>query len=126
MKKMILNLALAATAVASVAANAATQGTACSGAKTAGPGTAVTADTTATNEFVLVTFTPQCSANTFVEWAQTATAMGVASASAKGRNYFSGSTNGGGVQPTGTKCPDTGCVDSGLATIAAQKAGSSS
>ena len=122
MNKIVISLVFAATSLMSSASFAAASGTACAGATTATAGTST--GTPGTGEFIQNAFTPQCSANVHLQWAQSATAVGVGSASTKGRNYFGGSSNGGGVQPTGTKCPDTGCVATGLGDIASSKVGS--
>lgn len=108
MKKIVLASVLAAAAVASMGtANAATSGLVCSGPTAAGNGS-FTVDTNATNEFVKVAFTPKCSANVIMRYSQNQSALGVVSGSSKGKNYFGGGTNGGGVAPMGS-CAAAGC-----------------
>lgn len=68
---------------------------------TAGTGPAVAAGTAGT-DFILQGFTPRCSNNVFLDWAQTARAVGVGSASSKGGVSFRGNSEGGAV--TGTAC----------------------
>lgn len=97
MKKIVLASVLAAAAISSMnAANAATAGQVCSGPTTASNGS-FTVDTSATNEFVKVAFTPKCSANVIMQYSSNATSLGVVAASGKGKTLFGGGTNGGGV-----------------------------
>ncbi|MBX9848234.1 MAG: hypothetical protein K2X64_02985 [Rhodocyclaceae bacterium] len=105
--KKYLEIAVGVMAVVGAVANVQAQTTACSANATGGTYT-VTGG--ATTDFVAVTFTGRCSANVFMTYQQNATAMAVGSASRKGGNIFSGSTAGGGVQPTGTKCVAAGCT----------------
>lgn len=108
MKKIILASVLATVAVASIGtANAATANVVCNGSSPAGSGTFAT-DTSVTTEFVKVAFTPKCSANVHMHSTQNANAMGVASGSTKGKNYFGGGTGSGGITVKGT-CATTGC-----------------
>ena len=108
MKKIILASVLASVAVASIGtANAAADNVVCNGASPAAAGTFAT-DTTVTTEFVKVAFTPKCSANVHMHSSQTTNALGVASGSTKGKNWFGGGTNSGGVVVGGT-CATSGC-----------------
>ena len=99
--------------------------TACSG--TAAGTYSVTA-AGGTQNFVQVTFTGRCSANVNMSYAQNATVMAVGAASRKGGNVFGGHSNGGGVSPTGAKCPAAGCTitEANTATTAKLAEGSSS
>jgi hypothetical protein len=103
MKKVILASVLGVVAVGTV--NAAADVTACTG--TAGNGTAPTA---AATNFIKVSFTPKCSANTYVFGQDSATYYRTGAVSTKGANAFAGSTNGGGV--AATACGGTSCVAS--------------
>jgi hypothetical protein len=104
MKKIsvVLTTMLAASSVYAASASV------CSAPTTAGDGTAITgligftAAASGTTGFVLNSFTPKCSANVFAAVEQSEIALAVAAGSKKGKNMFSGSTNGGGVKPTGT------------------------
>lgn len=112
MKKIALAMVLAGF---SFGAMAAATGDACTGTAA---GTATGAP--GTNEFIKAEFTPKCSANTFVSFSQTATAIGVGSASIKGKNRFGGSSEGGGVTQRGA-CSASPCAQgdaSGAATTA--------
>lgn len=79
---LVLNLS--ATAYAAQSGDACTNGTA----------TAVASDA---SYFVKNNFTPKCSNNTSVKFAQTATDFYVKGASSKGMHTYGGSTEGGGV-----------------------------
>lgn len=114
MKKLLLVAALATFPMMSMAAAP----NACSG----GSGTAIDFATDGT-KFVRVQFTPVCSANSIVQYGQDATTLWGASGSAKGKNTFIGTTNGGSVKPNGSgACGDDGCssseVGSALGTVA--------
>jgi hypothetical protein len=100
MKKLfILLVGLAATAPV-LAANT----VACSG--TAGNGTVITG---AATNFVRNDVLPKCSANTLVNWDQTANGFAVASTSIKGKNVFSGNTGGGSITSVGV-CNASPCA----------------
>lgn len=58
--------------------------------------------------FVVLTFTPKCSANVDAAFEQNTIAFVVGSASRKGKNRFVGSTGGGGV--TGAGCAAVTCT----------------
>lgn len=77
----------------------------CDGSATAKNG-AVPASGTANTHFMVVAIAPKCSAN--VHLAGTDGTSGawyaVGAVSVKGKNAFSGHTNGGAVAPTGTAC----------------------
>lgn len=100
MKKTLMLACLAATALSSVALDANATAV-CSGA---GGSVAVAAGT----EFIKVAFNAQCSANIFSNYSQNALSMGVVAGSSKGKNFFGGGTNGGGITQRGT-CATTGC-----------------
>ena len=76
---------------------------------TAGAHNATAAVASGTGKFVATGFTPKCSSNVFLAYEQDAVAFAVAGASAKGKNVFSGSTNGGGVTSTAA-CAAAACV----------------
>lgn len=82
----------------------------------------------AATAFIQVTFTARCSANVFLQYSQNTTVLAVAAASRKGKNYFSGHSNGGGITTNGV-CAGTGgaCEESVVGTKAgdALTAGSS-
>ena len=108
MKKVILSSVLAAAAIGSVSpANAtSTAQQFCSGIS----GTGATADNSSSaTSFVKVAFAPKCSANVFLYGSDSDTYYRVASASAKGKTSFAGSTMGGGIAAAGT-CAATGCT----------------
>lgn len=86
MKKIILGATLLAAATSAMATNV------CTGATTATGVAVATA-----GSFIVKAFTQQCSAKVFLNYAETATAVGVASASLGGKSIFVGSSNGGGV-----------------------------
>lgn len=118
MMKTTLGVALCVASSVTFAAAA------CAGATTAGSGTAITG---ATTNFVKVTFTPKCSANTYVDYEQDLVNLGAAGGSSKGKTVFAGNTSGGGVQPNGTTCA-SGCSatqSAAGATAALTAAGSS-
>lgn len=117
MKKVLILSVLAATAALSSTANAATDGTVCAAPTAATNGTAFTAG--GSSEFVKVAFTPKCSANVHLFYAQNANAFGVVSGSTKGKNYFGGGTGGGGVKSVGA-CAATGCSTTEMNTTNAQ------
>jgi hypothetical protein len=105
-------ISIAVTAFLTVSSVYATGTTVCSAPATAGDGTPIVNNGTSstgfspansgTTPFVINNFTPKCSANVYAAFEQTEIAAGVAAGSKKGKNLFSGSTNGGGVKPTGT------------------------
>lgn len=78
----------------------------CAAPTSAGNGTQITgtvgftAANGGTTGFVVNSFTPRCSANVHAAIEQNETVLAVASGSGKGRKMFTGSTNGGSVQPT--------------------------
>jgi hypothetical protein len=100
MKKIFIVLFGLATAVPVFAA----QTVACSG--TAGNGTVIGG--VATN-FVRNDILPKCSANTLVDWDQSAIGFAVAAASIRGKNIFTGNTGGGAVTSVGT-CSASPCA----------------
>lgn len=77
-------------------------------------------------QFIQVTFTARCSNNVFLSYDQNTTVLAVGAASKKGKNYFAGHSNGGGISVNGV-CPGTGCVAADVNTKAgdALTAGSS-
>lgn len=103
MKKI---LALAVLAISPLLASAAASDDVCDG--TTAKKVPITAGT---SEFIKRDFNAQCSANVGLSYAQNATVIAVAAASAKGKTYFSGSSEGGAVTKDGTTdCPNSGCV----------------
>jgi hypothetical protein len=99
MKKALILSVLAAAAVSPMA-NAT--------AVCAGDAPGVSKSVSANSLFVLVGFATQCSSNVFSNYTETPTAFGVVAGSKKGKNFFGGSTNGGGVRQVGP-CAATGC-----------------
>ena len=83
-------------------------GNTCTAAATSADGAIITVIGVGTPSFVVVPFTPKCSANTFVSFEQNAVAFVVGSASSKGKNAFLGSSGGGGV--SGQKCAGVTCI----------------
>lgn len=104
MKKVMILTFVAASALSSLS-NAATDGTVCAAATTAGNGSEVTAST----NFVKVSFTPKCSANVHMGYSQTGTSFGVVAGSSKGKFAFGGGTGGGGVKSSAA-CATSGCT----------------
>ena len=99
MKKALILSVLAAAAVSPMAnATAVCDGSA--------PG--VSKSVSANSLFVLVGFQTQCSSNVYSNYSETATAFGVVAGSKKGKNFFGGSTTGGGVRQVG-QCDASGC-----------------
>jgi hypothetical protein len=82
--------------------------TVCAAPTTAGDGTQITttygftAAASGTAGFVINNFTPKCSANVYAAIEQSEISLAASAGSKKGKNMFSGSTNGGGVKPNGT------------------------
>ena len=105
MKKFMILSFVAATAITGQAQGA-TDGTICAAAAAAASGTAIAADTSG---FVKVAFTPKCSANVYMSYAQTGTSFGAIAASSKGKFSFGGGTGGGGVK-TSAACSTSGCT----------------
>lgn len=66
---------------------------------TAGAAGTITAGTTL---FVKTAFSPKCSANVTVDVVDSTTSLSVKSASSKGKTYFGGTTEGGGISACGT------------------------
>lgn len=116
MKKIILASVTVAAALASLSVGAATA-TVCVGVGGSGA-----QQTTATDTFVKVQFTPKCSANVYLIGDDNQTYYRVGSTSTKGKNSFGGSTAGGAVAPTLCGAA-TGCTSSD-ATSAATNASS--
>lgn len=108
MKKIIIGLSLCVASAASMAAPVCAIGTA----------TAVTGDAA---NFVKSTFTPKCSANTYVNFDQDAANGGVGAVSQKGNQIFGGHTNGGAVTKltTGGDCAASGCTQTNASDAAA-------
>jgi hypothetical protein len=97
----------------------------CGGQPTAHDATAaVVASTDAAPAFVVNAFTPKCSANVYLAYEQDATAFAVGAASAKGKNVFSGSTNGGGVTSTAACAAATCAASDATGATADRLAGS--
>lgn len=117
MKNLLMAFALAGLSGASFAA---LTGNACTGTAAAGKYTFTAA--TDSSEFVKRDFAAQCSANVNLSFNQSAVALGVASASSKGKTYFSGSSEGGAVTRV-ADCPSTGCKLSELPDKAMTAAG---
>lgn len=98
MNKIIVGLSLCVASSVALAASAQV----CTG--TAGSGAQVTETLgliTGTAGFVKTPFTPKCSANTLVYFAQSANSAAVGSVSTKGNQIFGGNSSGGAVAKTG-------------------------
>lgn len=108
MKKVILAsvLAVAATSVYSAASQ-----TYCSGG-TAVSGNTAAVSTTSGQDFIKSSFTPKCSANTFVSGQDGGSYYRVGSGSAKGKTRFAGTSVGGAVVAAGACASATACVAS--------------
>lgn len=118
MDKRIL-AALALVSVSGLMSGAASAETACAG--TAGPGTEI-AGTNDGTAFVRVTFTPKCSANVHMQYAQDSVVFAVCANSVKGKSTFGGATSGGGVTAATLCTPDTttgGCTPAGAPELPA-------
>lgn len=108
MKKISI---LAMTLLAASSVYAAPE-TVCNAPTTAGDGTQITttygftAAAGGSAGFVINSFTPKCSANVYAAVEQSEISLAAAAGSKKGKNMFSGSTNGGGVKPNGTSYPN--------------------
>lgn len=108
MKKVILASVLTTVALASmIDANAATSGVVCAAPTSAGNGT-LSVNTSATDEMVVNSFTPKCSANVHMTFDQGKSYFRVGSVSSAGGRSFRGSTAGGSVTSDAT-CTGTGC-----------------
>lgn len=123
--KKYLELATGVMAVVgTLAATPANAVTVCTGA-----GAASSQVAGVTTSFIQVTFSARCSANVFLQYDQNTTVLAVGSASRKGKNYFAGHSNGGGIVTNGV-CAGTGgaCEESVVTSksAAALLAGSSS
>lgn len=104
MKKVILCSVLAAAAISSMNAQAASSSFCSGGAAT--NGVAASAGTS----FIKQAFTPKCSTNVYLVGDEVSvTSFAVGAASAKGKTFFGGSSEGGAVQSYGT-CAATGCT----------------
>ena len=110
MKKALVLSVLAAAAVSPLANAAAV----CGGNATG----STVAYTTTANMFVIVPFTAQCSANVYSNASEDAVRLGVVAGSKKGKNFFGGSTNGGGIRAQGA-CAATGCSTTEITDAAA-------
>jgi hypothetical protein len=90
---------------------------------TAGAHDATAAVAAGGTNFVVTSFTPKCSSNTFVAYEQNQVAFVVAAASAKGKNIFTGTTGGGGVKQaaacTGGICTTASATGATAAVLAA-------
>lgn len=109
MKKIILASVLTTVAMsAMIDANAATSGVVCAAPTAAGNGS-ITVDTSATNEMVVNSFTPKCSANVHMAYDQAKAYFRAGSVSSAGSRSFRGSTAGGSVtsEATCTTCSAT-------------------
>lgn len=105
MKKIIIGLSLSVVSTLTFAASTAV----C----TTGTGSAVDATTglTGSTAFVQTGFTPKCSANTSVAFAQSPNTAAVGAISTKGNQVFGGHTNGGAVAKLTTNGDCTTCTE---------------
>lgn len=117
MKNIILASVFALTAVTTFDAQAVSTSNVCAGGAVAGNGNPVNGDSSATDRFVKVGFTPKCSANVFLAANdESALLFRVGAASAKGKAFFGGSSVGGAVTRVGecgTTC-DAGKAADGI------------
>lgn len=100
MKKIAFVIASAVVASSALAAGT----TICAAPTQAGNGTQIAGNVGyggSASGFVINAFTPKCSANVFAAIEQSEISLATAAGSKKGKNLFTGSTNGGGVKPTG-------------------------
>lgn len=118
MKKIFLVASLLAISSVTYAQET---GQPCTGG-TAGVGVAVDADPSG-DSFIIQGFTPRCSSNVNLHFAQTARAVGVGAVSSKGGNTYAGNTEGGAVAgtPCGTnkRCEGTESEAAAAAALAA-------
>lgn len=127
MKKIAFVIGSMVVASSAFAAGAAV----CAAPTSASSGTAITgtlgftAASGGTTGFVINTFTPKCSANVHAAIEQNEISLAAAAGSKKGKNMFTGSTNGGGVKPTGTTYQN-GVADTDVAGATAAALASSS
>jgi len=112
MKNLVITMALVALPLVSFAAGT---GDVCTGGASAKVNI-----TAGTGEFVKRNFAAQCSANVTLGYSQNATALAVASGSAKGKTYYHGSSEGGAVTRE-SDCAATGCGTSSLISKASAK-----
>lgn len=117
MKKALILSVLAAAAVSPLANAAAV----CDGAS----GANVNIAPASPADFIKVPFTAKCSANVFSNYSENATQVGVVAGSKKGRNWFAGGSNGGGVRAGGL-CATTGCSTTEITDAASATARDSS
>lgn len=118
MKKIILASVLAASAIASGTANAASTAI-CAGGASASSATS-NPSTGATTDFVKNAFTAKCSANVHLVGESTAaTYIRVGSGSVKGGRSFMGSTAGGGVQSSAACATGCAATDASAAATSA-------
>lgn len=74
-------------------------------------------------KFIATGFKQKCSANVFLDYVTSDTAVAVGAASLKGKNVFAGTSEGGSVAPVGT-CAAAACAkgdSGGAATTALSK-----
>ena len=109
MKRAILCSVIALAASSSFAAT-----TVCNNAAT-GADVAVTKASPVL--FILNNFTMKCSAKVFLDYNESGTGVSVSAASSGGKNYFTGSTAGGAVAPSGTQCSGA-CTSAGTVPAA--------
>ena len=102
---------------------AAATGDVCTGGAAATKVTVTAA--TDSSEFLRRDLPVQCSANVVLGYSQNALALAVASASAKGKTYYTGSSEGGSVTRE-SDCASSGCGTSSLTGKATTKLNSSS
>jgi hypothetical protein len=76
--------------------------------------------TASSGNFIVNSFSMKCSANTYVAYDQSSTAIGVGAASIKGKNIFAGNSGGGGVASKGActgTCSSTNATDAATAAL---------
>jgi len=110
MKKIVMAALLVGCSYGAMAATAA-----CA----VGTSTAVAQPAAGSTNFIKNGITPRCSANTYVNFTDGSTRIDVGSASAKGKNYFGGSSEGGAVTSRGLCAATCSATDADSGVTAA-------
>ncbi len=111
MKKLILATALSLASVAAFAAD----GNVCTNQTAAADLRKTVAETA--SDFAVTNFNFQCSANIWLSYSDSATAIGVGSGSAKGKTAYKGNSAGGAITKD-TDCASSGCTQPDATTAA--------
>ena len=84
------------------------------------------AQTLTAGTFIKNVIVPKCSTNVYVDYVENGTvSVGVGAVSKKGKNIFSGNSEGGAVKAAATPCTGATCTGAEAATAASTAAGSS-